>query len=263
MILISLCVVLAVAVVVAVTVVSQRFGGPDDQTAAPGAGVVSPVEVARSDEAAVQYGWQRVAGDEFDGRSVDSSQWDIYDGDNSVDESWSSKQCSVSGGLLTLSGKANTAGTTCGIAFKQNQVYGRWEVRARMPVPADPGYAPTFLLWGADDANFPDAGEIDFAEDWDPNRQFVESWLHGPGNLRGPYFKSNPVDLTQWHNFGVDWQPDKITLYLDGQVWGVYDDPKYIPRTPMHLVLQLSYTSKHAGAPRATTAQVDWARVYQ
>jgi hypothetical protein len=46
-------------------------------------------------------------------------------------------------------------------------------------------------------------------------------------------------------------------------VWGVYDDPKYIPRTPMHLVLQLTYISKHPGAPRETTAQVDWARVYK
>lgn len=261
--LISLCVVLVALAVVAVRLTTQRFDAAGDRPAQAEGGTPAALPTAPlSTEAAVRYGWHKIGDDEFDGTRVDTSKWDVYDGDNSVNESWSRKQCTVSGGVLTLTGKASEAGTTCGIAWKQDQTYGRWEVRARMPRPADPGYAPTFLLWGADDSNFPAAGEIDFSETWNPDRVYTESWLHGPGNTQGPYFKGNPVNLQEWHNFGVDWQPGKITLYLDGQPWGVYDDPKFIPRTPMHLVLQLTYISKHPGAPHQTTAQVDWARIY-
>ncbi|WP_435159164.1 glycoside hydrolase family 16 protein [Amycolatopsis sacchari] len=261
-----LCAVLIVAAVAAFVLTTQRFGSDDSgeraEQGSPGVAGAPPPQPA-STEAAVLNGWQLVAGDDFNGTKIDTKRWDVYDGANSVGETWSRKQCTVSGGVLTLAGRADDAGTTCGLSWKGDQTFGRWEVRARLPVPADANYAPTFLLWGADDLNFPEAGEIDFSETWNPERQFAESWLHGPGNLKGPYIKSNPVDLTQWHNFGVDWQADKITLYLDGQVWGVYDDPKYIPRTPMHLVLQLSFVRKHPGTPVATSAQVDWARVYR
>ena len=260
--LVSVCVVLVVLAVVAVRVVTQRFDASGDEPGQP-AGAPSAVPTGPlPTEAALRYGWTKTGGDEFDGAAVDTTKWTVYDGDNSINESWSRKQCTVAGGVLTLTGKATNAGTTCGIAWKANQTYGRWEVRARMPRPADPGFAPTFLLWSADDSNLPNAGEIDFSETWNPDRPYTESWLHGPGNIKGPYFKSNPVDLTQWHNFGVDWQPDKITLYLDGQPWGVYDDPKFLPHSPMHLALQLTFISKHPGAPHQTTAQVDWARIY-
>ncbi|NKQ52806.1 glycoside hydrolase family 16 protein [Amycolatopsis sp. K13G38] len=263
-ILLSLCAVLVALAVVAVRLTADRFsGGTEDPPgqAAAGASPAPPV-TSGSTEAAVRYGWKKIGGEEFDGASVDTAKWDVYNGDNSVNESWSKKQCAVADGVLTLTGQANNAGTTCGIAWKDDQTFGRWEVRARMPKPADRAFAPTFLLWGADDANFPDAGEIDFSETWNAERTFTDSWLHGPGNTKGPHFQSAPVDLTQWHNFGVDWQADKITLYLDGQVWGVYDDPKFIPKTPMHLVLQLTFVRNHPGELVQTTAQVDWARIY-
>jgi len=261
-ILVSLCVVLAALAVVAVRLTAQRFSASgDDEPAQTSAPAVQPA-AAPAAEAAVRYGWRKIDGDEFGGSKVDTVKWDVYNGDNSVNESWSRKQCAVADGVLTMTGLGNAAGTTCGISWKQDQVFGRWEVRARMPQPADASYGPAFLLWGENDTNFPNAGEIDFAETWNANRDFTESWLHGPGNKKGPHFKSAPVDLTQWHNYGVDWTADKITLYLDGQVWGVYEDKSYIPTTPMHLVLQLTYISKHPGPPVQTSLQVDWARIY-
>lgn len=264
-VLVGVCVVLVAVAGLALTIVVKRFKGGDGPQAPDFATAVPAVPPAQpsSTEAAVLYGWQRTGGDEFDGDKVDTARWDIYEGVNGVNESWSGQQCSVRNGTLTITGQPDALGTSCGIAWRQNQTYGRWEVRARMPAPADPGFAPVFLLWGADDANYPGAGEIDFAEEYDPDRQFIESWLHGPGNLKGPYFKSRPVDLTQWHNFAVDWQPDHVTIYLDGVPWGIYSDPKFIPRTPMHLTLQQNFTRKHPGPPLRSSVEIDWARIYR
>lgn len=266
-VLLSLCLVLAAAAVAVVQITFRRFehAGPRSApgTSVPGSAtpVVPPMPSAT--EAAIAYGWPRAGGDEFDGAKLDTSQWEVYTGTNSRNETWSPKQCAVRDGILTITGLSDRAGTSCGIAWRRDQTYGRWEVRARMPAPADPGYAPIFLLWGADRGNYPKAGEIDFAEEYDPARQYIESWLHGPGNAEGGYVKSKPVDLTQWHNFGVEWQPDRITLYLDAMVWGVYDDPRFIPRTPMHVTLQQNYTPKGPGLPLRSSVEIDWMRIYR
>jgi beta-glucanase (GH16 family) len=257
------CLVLAALVIVAVRVTTQRFDNADTDDGPPSLGAtVAPVKPAAT-EAAVMYGWQQADGDDFTGTKVNPAVWESYDGTNPISkERWSPKQCAVRDGLLTITGQADDYGSSCGIAWRADQTYGRWEVRARMPAPADAGFTPVFLLWGADDVNYPQSGEIDFGEEYDPARQYIESWLHGPGNTEGGYFKSKPVDLTQWHNFAVEWQPDHITIYLDGLAWGTYTDPKFIPRSPMHLVVQQNFNRKHPGPPLQSTVQVDWVRIY-
>jgi beta-glucanase (GH16 family) len=159
--------------------------------------------------------------------------------------------------ILTITGLVGGAGTTCGMAWKQNQTFGRWEIRARFPAPADHDFNPVFLLWPADDANWTQSGEIDFAEEYDPARQYIESWLHGPGNTDGGYVRKT-VDLTERHNFAVDWQPDRITLYLDGEPWGSYLNRQFIPQKPMHLVIQQNYNRKRSGIPLQSSVQIDW-----
>ncbi|TNC26457.1 glycoside hydrolase family 16 protein [Amycolatopsis alkalitolerans] len=258
---------LAVGAVFAVRATAERFGSSDAQEAAPTLGSSLPSVIPTrpsTGEAALNLGWQRIDGDEFDGAKVDTTRWRVYDGYNAASkETLSAKQCSVSGGVLTITGLANAAGTTCGMAWKQNRTFGRWEVRARFPAPADAGFNPVFLLWPADDANWAATGEIDFAEEYDTARQYVQSWLHGPGNTDGGYYQSHRFDMTQWHNYAVDWQPDRITLYLDGQPWGAYLDRPFIPQKPMHLVIQQNYNRKHPGIPLQSSVQIDWVRIYR
>lgn len=260
------CLVLVIGAVFAVRATAQRFDSSDEQEAQATLGTGAPSVILTrpsSGEAAVDLGWRRVDGDDFDGTKVSASRWRVYDGYNATSkETLSAKQCSVSGGILTITGLANQAGTTCGMAWQQDRTFGRWEIRARFPAPADHDFNPVFLLWPEDDANWAQTGEIDFAEEYDPARQYVESWLHGPGNTEGGYFKSKPIDLTQWHNFAVDWQSDRITLYIDGEPWGAYLDPKFIPQKPMHLVIQQNYNRRRAGTPLQSSVQIDWVRLY-
>lgn len=258
-----LCAVLAAAVVVAVLVTTRRFDQTNGATSASATPTVITV-APQSDEAAQNYGWQRIGGDDFNGTRVNPSNWTVYDGfDAPSNTTWSARQCKVSAGVLTLSGANDTAGTTCGIAWQDDQTYGRWEVRARFPAPAAIAYDPVFLLWPENDDKA-SVGEIDFAEEYDPARQYIESWLHGPGNAQVSYQRKY-VDLTQWHNFAVEWQPDHITCYLDGVPWLGYADPRFVPDKPMHLVLQQNFVPRTPAnvPPIASSVDVDWVRIYR
>ncbi|HET6500226.1 MAG TPA: glycoside hydrolase family 16 protein [Amycolatopsis sp.] len=257
------CLALAAAGVVAVLVTGHRFEDASARTPAGGTPVIA-APAPRSDEAAENFGWQRIGGDEFDGTTVDPVNWAIYNGhDAASNTTWSAKQCTVSNGVLTLTGAPDAAGTTCGMAWQQDRTYGRWEVRARFPAPASAAYDPVFLLWPQNDDKAR-VGEIDFAEEYDPNRQYIESWLHGPGNTQVDYQRKY-VDLTQWHDFAVEWEPGHITCYLDGVPWVGYADPRFIPAKPMHLVLQQNFVP-HTRAdvpPARSTVEIDWVRIYR
>lgn len=272
-IIIVCCVVLTVGAVVAVVVSSRRFdvaGG----TASGGPGLSpdsTPTIVTttpKSDEAAKNFGWQPADGDEFDANGINTDKWTVYSGvgggiDGSAKTTWDEKQCTLRDGVLTLTGAHDTAGTTCGMAWRENHTYGRWEVRARFPAPAAIAYDPVFLLWPEDDEHWTSIGEIDFAEEYDPNRQYIESWMHGPGNVQAGYWRKY-VDLTQWHNFAVDWQPDRITCYVDGVAWLALTDKKNVPDKPMHLVLQQNFVPRTAAdvPPIRSTVDIDWVHIY-
>ena len=79
-----------------------------------------------------------------------------------------------------------------------------------------------------------------------------------------------PGDFTQWHNYAVEWAPDRVVGYIDGQEIFRTTDPAQIPPRPMHLAIQqdigpygndwippLDDTS-----PDQVQLQVDWVRIY-
>ncbi|OXM67537.1 MULTISPECIES: glycoside hydrolase family 16 protein [Amycolatopsis] len=257
------CVVLAGVAILAVRVTSERFGdtegaSPTVVTEAPGTAVITP---EASGEAAVNFGWRLIAQDDFDGRRVDTASWEIYQGHNPVSgETLGADQCVVRGGVLTLVGDGDATAATCGIAWHEDRTYGRWEVRARFPAPADPDFNPVLLLWPESDTNLD--GEIDFAEIYDPARQYVESWLHGPGNTDAGHMRKD-LDITQWHNYAVEWQPGHVTCYIDGVAWATYGEPGTIPSEPMHLVIQQNHNRHKATPPIRSTAEIDWVRIYE
>lgn len=258
---IAACLVLAVAGVVAIVVTTRRFSAANAAAAGSPPVVLAPA----TNEAAKNLGWQLIGGDEFDGKKIDTEKWSVYDGfDAASNTTWSEDNCTVSAGVITLTGSADSAGTTCGLAWQGgDQVYGRWEVRARFPAPAAIAYDPVFLLWPQNDDKAA-VGEIDFAEEYDPGRQYIESWLHGPRDTQVAYERKY-IDLTRWHNFAVEWQAGHITCYLDGVPWVGYDNPAFIPSQPMHLVLQQNFVprTKADVPPIRSTVDIDWVRIYR
>jgi beta-glucanase (GH16 family) len=61
-------------------------------------------------------------------------------------------------------------------------------------------------------------------------------------------------DLSQdWHTFGLNWQPDALTWYIDGvERWRVTDS-SVIPNQPMYIVLNLAVGGEWPGAPDSST----------
>ena len=70
-----------------------------------------------------------------------------------------------------------------------------------------------------------------------------------------------------YHIYAVDWQPEKVSWYVDGiEVWSFSDHD--IPSTPLWMVLNTAVGGKWSGMPDETTVFpqefiVDYVRVYE
>ncbi|MDN5749431.1 MAG: glycoside hydrolase family 16 protein, partial [Pseudonocardia sp.] len=207
--------------------------------------------------AAERLGWG--SPDREDDFTVGSSQWDVYAGPGHAGEGRRSPDAvSISDGVLVLTG--DSAGTTAGMSWGEGQMYGRWEGRVRAPA-SDPSYNALMLLW-PDAEDFPVGGEIDFMEMLDPTRQETDFFLHfGEDNeqVNGRV----EVDGTRWHNWAVEWTPDAITAYVDGEEWFRTTDPSTFPPGPMHLCIQLDWFPEGSTQTvQESRMEVDWVRRY-
>jgi hypothetical protein len=125
--------------------------------------------------AAAKYRWRNlVYRDDFCGSSLDDS-WVAYNSaGHGGNGTRSPEQITLSDGVLRMIGTED--GTTAGMSSRYAQRYGRWEIRARFPAGCG-CYHPVLILW-PQSGSWPEAGEIDFAEVMDPNRQKLNFNLH-------------------------------------------------------------------------------------
>lgn len=234
----------------------QEAAGPRDS--APAAGpVAGAAQVAgQGVQAALKLGWNAIGGDEFAGAAL-GSQWNAYDGPGHDGQGRRTPNAvSVRDGNLVISG--DSEGNTGGISWGHGQQYGKWEVRAKFP-KGDSQYHPVLILW-PDSDNWPEGGEIDFAET-DSGADDVSFFLHyGSSNSQKNEKKS--LDITQWHNYAVSWTPEGITGYIDGVQWFRSTDSQTQPPGPMHPTIQLDYFPG-GGSPQPSEMQVAWMRQYR
>lgn len=168
----------------------------------------------------------------------------------------------VRGGLLRLNawkdpaygGKWVTGGLcNCG----RPQTYGAFFVRSRV---TGPGPNESQLLWPANNQWPP---EIDFNETGATDTS--TSWTVHWGQLDNIAQQTLPINVTEWHTWGVVWTPTSITFVVDGKQWGLLNVQGAVPRLPMTLDLQ-QRTGCAAGfvCPASTQSMlVDWVAQYQ
>ncbi|EOD37575.1 hypothetical protein EMIHUDRAFT_252048 [Emiliania huxleyi CCMP1516] len=120
----------------------------------------------------------------------------------------------VTSGRLTTEGKVEIA-------------YGRWEARLR--VPGVLGTWPAFWTLGNDigEVSWPACGEIDIMENFqrappDRSGESLYSTAHSAKHSWGtgtalPGGSSEPLDLTQFHTVRMDWSPDKLEFFVNGE----------------------------------------------
>ena len=220
--------------------------------------VTTAPDTVTSTEAAVVHGWGTpVIGDEFNYTGApDATKWIVYNSPGHAGNGIRSpQQVTVDGSKMVMTGTPE--GTTAGMGAKfGKQKYGRWEVRAAGS--GDNEYHMVSILW-PDSENWPCDGEVDYAEttgDWN-----VIKFFHHYGCSNSQTWASRPLDVTQFHNYAVDWSPTGIVGYVDGLEWFRDTDPAHQPPGSMHQTLQLDWfpdsTANGVGEMR-----VDWIRVY-
>jgi serralysin len=160
---------------------------------------------------------------------------------------------SVLGNLPYTSGLLTTRTTF-------SQEYGYFEIRAKMP--SGQGFWPSFWLLPSNGTWPP---EIDVFEQLggDPSTVYMTEHYTTAANPNTADQAKINVDTTQWHTYGVNWGPNTITYYIDGQAVAEMPTPASM-KTEMYMLVNMA-VGGWAGTPVAgSTAQmqVDYVKAY-
>jgi beta-glucanase (GH16 family) len=244
--------------------------------------------------AALDY--QLVWSDEFDGAGVDPSKWVFQIGDgcpelcgwgNDELQFYRSENATVSGGVLSITAREETFGGRNYTSARMRTMdrgdwrYGRFEMRAKMPIGQ--GLWPAFWMLPTDTVygTWAASGEIDIMEYLGHQPDEVSGAIHYGGLWPDNVFSSGGFTLSpgtfndNFHLFSVEWEPHEIRWYVDGAEYscqshwsstgGGYPAPF---DEDFHLLLNMAVGGYLPGPPDETTffpqeLVVDYVRVSQ
>lgn len=237
--------------------------------------------------------WACTFGDEFTGSSLDTTKWTpqltATSGFAQANTCFtdSPNNISVSGGILKLTNKRSTFGSTCksprgnfvtrntsgmvSTYTKFTQTYGRFEMRAKFSTSKQPGIQSAFWMYPeVTDAAWPINGEIDIAEWYSKYYGLVIPFLHYQSSYLDPYATKNTCKVANvggaWHTYAVEWTPTYISFIYDDQVCltNVAAAGQYpFNKAYMLALTQLVGTGVNAPnwlTPSTNTMQVDYVR---
>ena len=161
----------------------------------------------------------------------------------------------VANGQVTVSG--DEQGNTGAMSWHPGQRYGRWEACVRMD-PGPDALHGVVILWPVAE-DFPAGGEIDWVEVFHGDRQEVTVNIHhGPPDRS--FGGEVERDATQWTAWAVEWTPEHITTYADGEEWYSTDRSELFPPRPMNMTMQLDWFPPEGGGPASggSAMHMDW-----
>jgi beta-glucanase (GH16 family) len=228
---------------------------------------------------------QLVFTDEFDGDQLDEAKWNTcYPWDNrgctnagNHEAEWYlPDEVMVSDGQLRLrvekrevnAPDGETYPYTSGMVTSYKKFffqYGYVEMRARLP--GGQGIWPAFWL-------LPESGE------WPPEIDIFELIGNAPHTIHttlhfktdeAPHFANGysttgPDYTAGFHIYAVDWQPDSIVWYIDGNP--VFQVDENVPQQPFYILANLACGGDWPGLPDDSTGfpsyyDIDYIHVYQ
>ena len=224
--------------------------------------------------------WVLVWSDDFN--FIDQSKWN-YDigaggwGNNELEYNTNeSKNSFISNGNLVIQAlKEGNSYTSARMNTKNKWSikYGKFEIRAKLPYGK--GIWPAFWMLG-DDINqvgWPACGEIDIMEFIGKDPNHVHASIHGPGyDFTQSYYSQNGFS-NDFHTYTVDWQPDKMRFYVDGNLfYTVYPSMAQAKNWPFNqnffIILNLAVGGNWPGNPDQSTTFpqqfiIDYLRVWE
>jgi beta-glucanase (GH16 family) len=221
----------------------------------------SPV-LGQSIEDMEKQGWKLTFQDEFNGNKLDPAKWNTayYHGKivNHELQAYTKDAFKVTDGVMnivaekkkaTYDGKAMeyTSGvmTTLG---KFEQEYGYFEARCKVPYGV--GFWPAFWMLSSS-LTWPP--EIDIFEYIGHEKNIIHCTSHWRDAASGKHqAEAHQVDAMMdysagFHNYAVEWEPGKITWYVDAQPVAVCK--KEVPKGKFYLILNLAVGGDWPGTP--------------
>ncbi len=240
--------------------------------------------------------------DEFNGSSLDLDNWTATVGNgcpnlcgwgNNELEYYRNENVTVTGGNLVLTSRAESYGgssftsgkvTTSG---KQSFLYGKIEMRAKIPTGG--GMWPAFWMMPQDDVygSWAASGEIDIMESAN-NTTSVGGALHYGGtwpdntSTSASYSLGGANFADDFHIYAVEWEPDAIRWYVDGQLFATRTSSQWYTNTApgnarapfdqdFYIILNTAVGGYYTGCTSSSciTASlpqqflIDYVRVYQ
>ncbi|WP_191965510.1 MULTISPECIES: family 16 glycosylhydrolase [Haloferax] len=154
---------------------------------------------------------------------------------------------------------------TTGVASPRRDFsYGFFEASVKVP-PIATGFWPAFWMTPVD-AWPPEIDIFEFFGD-DPRAHMTYHY----NDLLGLKKKANgaaavPNPSSNFHTYAVDWAPEKIVWYIDGQEQFRFTGPR-VTQDEMHLIFNFGIDASFLGTPRdedlPEVMQIDYLRVWQ
>ncbi len=214
--------------------------------------------------------------DDFTGPRLDGGRWDTCylwsrgpgctnNGNNEL-EWYLPEQASVQDGTLELTAlRVPTQGTDGQgrpktYSFRSGMVangrhfrftYGYLEFRVRASDGA--GLWPAVWLLPSDLLPTPEIDVMEAWGNWPGVANFFYHAASGPGAQKGAQ-----VDIREWHTYGLDWTPDSLTWYVDGQPLFATNNP---PHQPMYLLATLAVDGGKVDSTTPSTGTLELAHV--
>ena len=124
---------------------------------------------------------------------------------------------------------------------------------------------------------WPNCGEIDIMEYLGSSPTKIFGTVHGPGYKGGTaitksYTLPNSRFDTDFHIFGVEWDENYITFYVDDVLYNQITPSEvtgdWVFNNPFYIILNMAVGGNYPGAPNSETPfpqemLVDYVRVYQ
>jgi beta-glucanase (GH16 family) len=240
--------------------------------------------------------WNLVWSDEFDGPDgslVDSSKWSFDVGGhgwgNNELEYYTNRldNAYLQGGNLVIRAQEEAYSgsdyTSARLVTKNkgDWLYGRFEIRAKLP--RGQGIWPAIWLLPTDNlyGNWPASGEIDIMELLGSDPWTIYGTLHWgePHQSNGTryYLLGRETFADDFHDFALEWDPDEIRWYVDGYhyhtvtQWFTSGAKDAFPAPfdqRFHLLLNVAVGGNWPGKPNVNTQfpalmEVDYVRIYQ
>ncbi|HEX9059380.1 MAG TPA: RICIN domain-containing protein [Clostridia bacterium] len=229
--------------------------------------------------------WKLVWSDEFNGSSIDTSNWGYELGykRNNEQQYYTNRteNARIEDGNLVIEARREDYNgykyTSASLltSGKKTWQYGRFELRGKIPTPT--GSWPAWWTLGVNNG-WPKNGEVDIMEFYKgkilanvayQNPQGSTVWDSSTKSIST--FDSNWSN--EYHTWVMEWDADNIKLYVDNELMNTFsvssaDNGSYNPfRQPHYMLVNLAIGGNNGGDPANTTFPlkyyVDYVRVYQ